>query len=152
VPGVAGVKWACPTPLRLAEAIRRCDPEIVWVDGLAEPWAPPFFAVGARGFTSGLINVWPEHSMAIHAALEKGDYAVARKLIDLMAGFEDLRSEEQNGTNVTVVKTALQLLGKDCGATRPPSAWPLTEAQVSKLKKQLDTWGIKAGAAAKELA
>src|SRR5581483_9769 len=36
VPGVAGVKWACPTPLRLAEAIRRCDPSIVWVGGLAE--------------------------------------------------------------------------------------------------------------------
>src|SRR5215831_20217538 len=31
VPGVAGVKWACPTPLRLAEAIRRGDPDIVWV-------------------------------------------------------------------------------------------------------------------------
>jgi 4-hydroxy-tetrahydrodipicolinate synthase len=152
VPGVAGVKWACPTPLRLAEAIRRCDPEIVWVDGLAEPWAPPFFAVGARGFTSGLINVWPEHSMAIHAALEKGDFALARKLIDIMAGFEDLRAEEQNGTNVTVVKTALALMGEDCGATRPPSAWPLTEAQVAKLKKQLAAWGIKAGAAHEETA
>ena len=115
VPGVAGVKWACPTPLRLAEAIRRCDPDIVWVDGLAEPWAPPFYAVGARGFTSGLINVWPEHSVAIHSALEKGDYAQARKLIDVMSGFEDLRSEEQNGTNVTVVKAALQMLGRDCG-------------------------------------
>ena len=152
VPGVAGVKWACPTPLRLAEAIRRCDPEIVWVDGLAEPWAPPFFAVGARGFTSGLINVWPEHSVAIHAALEKGDYALAGKLIGVMSGFEDLRAEEMNGTNVTVVKAALQLLGEDCGATRPPSAWPLTEAQMSKLRKQLDTWGLRAGAAAKELA
>jgi 4-hydroxy-tetrahydrodipicolinate synthase len=152
VPGVAGVKWACPTPLRLAEAIRRCDPEIVWVDGLAEPWAPPFFAVGARGFTSGLINVWPEHSVAIHAALEKGDYALARKLIDVMAGFEDLRAEEQNGTNVTVVKTALQLMGEDCGATRPPSAWPLTEALVTKLKKQLAGWGIKTGAAFEETA
>ena len=129
--------------MRLAEAIRRGDPEIVWVDGLAEPWAPPFFAVGARGFTSGLINVWPEHSVAIHAALEKGDYAQARKLIDMMAGFEDLRAEEQNGTNVTVVKAALQMLGEDCGATRPPSAWPLTDAQASKLKKQLDAWGIK---------
>ena len=150
VAGVAGVKWACPTPLRLAEAIRRCDPDIVWVDGLAEPWAPPFFAVGARGFTSGLINVWPEHSVAIHAALEKGDYALARKLIDVMAGFEELRAEEQNGTNVTVVKAALQLMGEDCGATRPPSAWPLTEAQVSKLKKQLDAWGIRAGAALRE--
>src|SRR4029079_13257997 len=40
VPGVAGVKWACPTPLRLAEAIRRGDPGIVWVGGLAETWAP----------------------------------------------------------------------------------------------------------------
>jgi 4-hydroxy-tetrahydrodipicolinate synthase len=144
VPGVAGVKWACPTPLKLAEAIRRCDPEIVWVDGLAEPWAPPFFAVGARGFTSGLINVWPEHSVAIHAALEKGDYALARKLIDVMAGFEELRAEEQNGTNVTVVKAALQLLGEDCGATRPPSAWPLTESQLAKLRKQLSGWGLKA--------
>ena len=147
VPGVAGVKWACPTPLRLAEAIRRCDPDIVWVDGLAEPWAPPFYAVGARGFTSGLINVWPEHSVAIHSALDKGDYAQARKLIDVMSGFEDLRSEEQNGTNVTVVKAALQMLGRDCGATRPPSAWPLTEIQYSKLGKQLEVWGLKAGAA-----
>ncbi len=152
VPGVAGVKWASPTPMRLAEAIRRCDPDIVWVDGLAEPWAPPFFAVGARGFTSGLINVWPEHSMAIHAALEKGDFPLARKLIDVMAGFEDLRAEEQNGTNVTVVKTALKLMGEDCGATRPPSAWPLTEAQVAKLRKQLAAWGIKAGAALEETA
>ncbi len=152
VPGVAGVKWACPTPMRLAEAIRRCDPDIVWVDGLAEPWAPPFFAVGARGFTSGLINVWPEHSVAIHAALEKGDFALARKLIDVMAGFEELRAEEQNGTNVTVVKAALRLMGEDCGATRPPSAWPLSETQMSKLQMQLDSWGIKAGAAAEEVA
>jgi 4-hydroxy-tetrahydrodipicolinate synthase len=39
VPGVIGVKWACPTPLRLADAIRRNDPGIVWVGGLAESWA-----------------------------------------------------------------------------------------------------------------
>src|ERR687894_350398 len=39
--GVAGVKWASPTPLRLAEAIRRSNPEIVWGGGLAETWAPP---------------------------------------------------------------------------------------------------------------
>jgi 4-hydroxy-tetrahydrodipicolinate synthase len=143
VPGVAGVKWACPTPLRLAEAIRRCDPDIVWVDGLAEPWAPPFFAVGARGFTSGLINVWPEHSMAIHEALGSGDYVRAGQLIAVMSGFEELRAEEQNGTNVTVVKAALQMLGLDCGATRPPSAWPLTERQLLALGKHLTTWGLK---------
>jgi 4-hydroxy-tetrahydrodipicolinate synthase len=148
VQGVAGVKWACPTPLRLAEAIRRCDPEIVWVDGLAEPWAPPFFAVGARGFTSGLINVWPEHSVAIHAALERNDYALARQLIDVMSGFEEIRAEEQNGTNVTVVKAALQLVGEDCGPTRPPSAWPLTETQMKKLRERLQAWGLTSCAGA----
>ena len=137
VEGVAGVKWASPTPLRLAEAIRRSSPDIVWVGGLAETWAPPLCAVGARGFTSGLINVWPEHSVAIHAALEAGNYPKANQLIEMMLAFEEIRAEEQNGTNVTAVKAALQLIGDDCGPTRPPSAWPLTESQMARLHKLL---------------
>jgi 4-hydroxy-tetrahydrodipicolinate synthase len=143
VPGVAGVKWACPTPMRLAEAIRRCAPGIVWVDGLAEPWAPPLYAVGARGFTSGLINVWPEHSVAIHRALDVGDYTEAMRLIDIMSAFEEIRAEEQNGTNVTGVKAALQMIGEDCGPARPPSAWPLTDTQMATMRERLQAWGLK---------
>ena len=112
----------------------------MWVGGLAEIWAPPLCAVGARGFTSGLINVWPEHSVAIHAALEAGDYGRANELIAIMLAFEEIRAEEQNGTNVTGVKAALQLIGIDCGPTRPPSAWPLTEAQMSRLRNLLESW------------
>ncbi|MDX1820468.1 MAG: dihydrodipicolinate synthase family protein [Paracoccaceae bacterium] len=134
VPGVRGVKWATPNPLRLAEAKSACDPAIVWVGGLAEVWAPAFYAVGARGFTSGLINVWPERSMAIHAALEAGDYARANALIAGMKAFEDIRAAEMNGTNVTGVKAALMALGQDCGPTRPPSAWPLTPQQQGALE------------------
>ena len=133
VPGVRGVKWATPNPMRLAEAKAACDPSIVWVGGLAETWAPALYAVGARGFTSGLINVWPERSMAIHAALEAGDYAIANALIAGMKLFEDIRAEEMNGTNVTGVKAALLAMGDDCGPTRPPSAWPLTSAQQGRL-------------------
>src|SRR6516165_898981 len=147
-PGVAGVKWASPTPLRLAEAIRHADADIAWVGGLAEVWAPPLCAVGARGFTSGLINVWPEHSVAIHAALEAGDYGRANELIAIMLAFEEIRAEEQNGTNVTGVKAALQLIGIDCGPTRPPSAWPLTEAQMSRLRNLLETWKARQPAGA----
>lgn len=133
VPGVKGVKWATPNPLKLAEAKAACDPSIVWVGGLAEVWAPTFYAVGARGFTSGLINVWPERSIAIHTALEAGDYAGANALIAGMRAFEDIRAEEMNGTNVTGVKAALKALGRDCGPTRAPSAWPLTSTQQGKL-------------------
>lgn len=133
VPGVKGVKWATPNPLKLAEAKAACDPGIVWVGGLAEVWAPVFYAVGARGFTSGLINVWPERSLAIHAALEAGDYPSANALIAGMKAFEDIRAAEMNGTNVTGVKAALLAQGLDCGATRAPSAWPLTPFQQAQL-------------------
>lgn len=133
LPQVKGIKWATPNPLKLAEAKAACDPDLVWVGGLAEIWAPAFYAVGARGFTSGLINVWPERSLAIHAALEAGDYAGANDLIAGMKAFEEIRAEEMNGTNVTGVKAALLALGRDCGPTRPPSAWPLTSAQQAKL-------------------
>jgi 4-hydroxy-tetrahydrodipicolinate synthase len=140
IPGVAGVKWATPAPLRLAEAIRRSDPQIVWVGGLAEVWAPPFCAVGARGFTSGLINVWPEQSVAIHKALEAGDYPRAMELVAVMADFEEIRAQEQNGANVTGVKEALILQGLNCGPTRPPSAWPLAAGQRERLEAMLARW------------
>ena len=144
VEGVAGVKWASPTPIRLAEAIQRSSPDIVWVGGLAETWAPPLCAVGARGFTSGLINVWPERSVAIHAALEAGDYPQSMRLIRDIEGFEAIRAEEGNGTNVTGVKAALALIGEDCGHARPPSAWPLTDRQMAKLRDLIASWNLPA--------
>lgn len=144
IPGVRGVKWATPNPLRLAEARAACDDAIVWVGGLAEVWAPALYAVGARGFTSGLINLWPERSLAIHAALEAGDYAGANALIAGMRAFEDIRAEELNGTNVTGVKAALRATGIDCGPTRPPSAWPLTAAQQARMEAFLAANGLAA--------
>ncbi|MCV9999391.1 dihydrodipicolinate synthase family protein [Pararhizobium sp. YC-54] len=137
VEGVIGVKWASPNPMKLAEAIQNTPSHIVWVGGLAETWAPPFYAVGARGFTSGLINVWPEHSVAIHKALDDGRYEEAGALIRRMAPFEEVRAQEMNGTNVTGVKAALQMMGHDCGRTRAPSAWPLTATQSEMLSSLL---------------
>lgn len=133
IDGVIGVKWATPNPMKLKAAIASAPDHIIWTGGLAEVWAPAFCAVGARGFTSGLINVWPERSVAINTALEAGDYAQARSLIAAMQVFEDIRAEEQGGANVPGVKAALRLMGEDCGAARPPAAWPLSEAQQDRL-------------------
>jgi len=142
VEGVLAVKWATTNPMRMAEAAAAADPGVVWVAGLAETWAPVLYAVGARGFTSGLINVWPERSMEIHAALAAGDTARARALIATMSPFEEIRAEELNGTNVTGVKAALALQGLDCGPTRPPSACPLTEAQSRRLRSFMEASGL----------
>lgn len=132
---VVGVKWATPNPMVLRQCINAVDPEVVWVGGLSETWAPIFYSVGARGFTSGLINIWPEHSVAIHAALEAGSYPHANRLIAEMEVFEKVRAEELNGTNVTGVKPALQIAGLNCRSTRPPSAWPLNLKQLSAIEE-----------------
>lgn len=118
---VVAVKFATSNLMRLGEVIRatrHCD--TIWVCGLAEGWAPPFYAMGARGFTSGLVNVFPEISLAIHAALEAGDFGEARAQIDRIAEFEGLRTLFNNGANVTVVKEALALTGTPAGAVRLP--------------------------------
>lgn len=142
LPGIAGVKWATPNIMALASAIRRVGPDVNFVCGLAEPWAPPMTAVGTRGFTSGLINIVPERSVAVRNALAAGDYPRASAEIAAIEAFEALRREENNGTNVSVVKTALSLTGLDLGPARPPAAWPLPPAATAALGDLLGGWSL----------
>ncbi len=139
IPGVAGVKWATPNLMNLAAA-RRVAPHLAWICGLAEPWAPPMTALGARGFTSGVINVAPHLSMRVLRALEAGDFAAAQEAIEAIEPFEKLRAAEGNGANVSVVKAALALAGEDVGAARPPAAWPLAGAAIATLRDVLAAW------------
>lgn len=139
LPGVAGVKWATPNVMILAAAVRH-NPDIAWICGLAEPWAPPMHAVGTRGFTSGIINVAPHLSQGVLDALQKGDVAAAGKLISALEPFEKLRSQEGNGANVSVVKAALGLQGHPVGAARPPAAWPLSAETTQSIQRILEAW------------
>jgi 4-hydroxy-tetrahydrodipicolinate synthase len=103
--------------------------------------------MGARGFTSGLVNVFPERSHAIHKALESGDYATARTLIDEIAPFEALRTKYNNGANVTVVKEALGMLGTDVGPVRVPGVVELNAAEREILREVVDRVSSDAKAA-----
>ncbi len=138
-PNIAGIKFASSNLMLLSEVIRAtADAPAIWVCGLAEGWAPAFYAMGARGFTSGLVNVFPERSHAIHKALEGGDYAAARSLIDPIAGFEALRTKYNNGANVTVVKEALGMLGSDVGPVRLPGVVALNDEERATLRAIVD--------------
>jgi 4-hydroxy-tetrahydrodipicolinate synthase len=147
-PNVAGVKFASPNMMLLAECVRATQGSSAnWICGLAEGWAAPFHALGARGFTSGLVNVAPERSLAIWKALEGNDYDRARRLVDEIAGFETLRTKYGNGANVTVVKEALGLLGTDVGPVRLPGLPELNEGERAELRKIVGGWGAQRAAA-----
>jgi len=147
-PNVAGVKFASTNMMLLSECVRATQgTRANWICGLAEGWAAPFYALGARGFTSGLINVAPERSLAVWHALEKGDYAAARVEVDAIAGFETLRTKYGNGANVTVVKEALGLLGTAVGPVRLPGLPELNAEEKAQLRAIVSGWGAQRAAA-----
>ena len=144
-PNVAGVKFATTNLMLFADCVRATQgTDAVWICGLAESWAAPFYALGARGFTSGLVNIDPERSLAVWRALEAGDYALARTLVAKIAGFEQMRTKFNNGANVTVVKEALMLRGENVGPVRLPGLPALDAADRARLKDILNGWEASA--------
>ena len=110
--------------------------------GLAELSAPGYFAVGARGFTSGLANVSPELSLRMHAELSTGDYAAAMRTWELIRPFEELRAADASANNVSVVKEALAQLGLCRRDIRPPIR-PLETDERARVGKILSSWGLR---------
>jgi 4-hydroxy-tetrahydrodipicolinate synthase len=143
-PNVAGVKFATGNLMLLAECLRATKGHpAAWICGLAEGWAAPFYALGTRGFTSGLVNVDPQRSLAIWMALEAGEFATARRLVDVIAPFEAMRTRFNNGANVTVVKEAMTLLGHAVGPVRIPGLPVLDIDDRNRLRSVLADWGLR---------
>ncbi|HLT66278.1 MAG TPA: dihydrodipicolinate synthase family protein, partial [Microbacterium sp.] len=135
---VVGVKYALPDPVLFA-AVRAHAPEIVWIAGLAEPYALSYFAHGATGFTSGLVNAVPQLSVALLDALRAGDFTAARKLEARIAEFERLRAADGSADNVSIVKEALAQLGIASREIRPPSS-TVSASSAERVSAILDDW------------
>ncbi|MCA2434499.1 dihydrodipicolinate synthase family protein [Rhizobium leguminosarum] len=138
---IAGIKFATTDLMLLSRAIPAASPGgALFVCGLAESWAPTFTAAGARGFTSGLVNVAPKLSLGVHAALEKGDFAAARAIVNKLEPFERMRTKFRNGANVTVVKEAVTYSGLDVGPVRVPGLPELDQHDREELYRLLQGW------------
>jgi 4-hydroxy-tetrahydrodipicolinate synthase len=121
-PNVIGVKYGVKDAARFGAVARDAGLDrFTWLAGLAEPYAPGYWAYGARGFTSGLANVSPSLSLSLLGALRDGDRAGTMDTWELIRPFEDLRAASASADNVSVVKEALAQIGL-CGRdVRPPS-------------------------------
>lgn len=141
-PNVVAVKYGISDPVRFAAVARDAGLDrFTWLAGLAELTAPACWASGARGFTSGLVNVAPGLSLAMLDALRGGDFASAMKTWDLCRAFEELRAADSSADNVSVVKEALAQLGLCRPDVRPPSRL-LPPAVKQEVKQILTGWGL----------
>jgi 4-hydroxy-tetrahydrodipicolinate synthase len=150
IPGVVAVKWGVNDLPSFAGATAAASATgVEWICGTAELWAPFFWAVGATGFTSGLVNVTAGPSRALLAALDAGDRAETQRLWARIRPFEALRARRGDGWNVAVVKAAMRQLGLPAGPVRPPSSdiGPGEEREIAEVLAAWDLERAPAGAA-----
>lgn len=140
---VVGVKYAVPDPLLFASMAREVGAErLAWVCGIAESWAPFFWVGGARGFTSGLVNVQPRLSLDMLERLREGDYLGAMQVWSRLKPFEDLRARRSGGNNVSVIKEAMAQIGLSGRSVRPPIS-ELPESERAEVAAILSEWEIE---------
>jgi 4-hydroxy-tetrahydrodipicolinate synthase len=137
---VIAVKYALPDVLAFGEFAAAYGDAVVPICGLAELWAPFFWLVGARGFTSGLVNLAPKLSIEMLESLRGDDLSGAMDVWRLIAPFERLRGRDANSLNVSVVKEAMALAGLiEHGTVRPPLS-ALQPTERAELETVLATW------------
>jgi 4-hydroxy-tetrahydrodipicolinate synthase len=141
-PNVIGVKYAVRDATKFAAVARDAGIDrLTWLAGAAELTAPAFWAVGARGFTSGLANVAPGLALAMFDALRADDFGAAMKVWETVRRFEELRLADSSADNVSVVKEALAQLGLARADVRPPSR-PLPAPIKEEISGILATWDL----------
>lgn len=99
----------------------------------------PLLALGASGVVSVAGNIVPQDVLAMIAAWKSGDISTAQELHHKL--FPLCRDMLGLATNPIPLKAAMQFLGKDTGDVRLPLT-QLTDAERSKLKSTLETYGI----------
>ena len=135
---VAGIKYAIEDVPKFAAAVSASGDEAVWVNGMAEPYAPSLWAEGAEGFTAGVTNFAPAIGLALFDALSAGEWERARELRDVCRPLMEFRGETgtdnelPGAVSVPVVKEGMRHAGLTAGTVREPIV-ELTDAEAERV-------------------
>jgi 4-hydroxy-tetrahydrodipicolinate synthase len=138
-PNVVGLKYSVPDPVTFATTRAQAGDGLLWIAGLAESYAPAYWQAGARGFTSGLVNIAPAVSLNMLAALRAGDYEAAAEVWRGIRYFEELRARDRSANNVSVVKEAMHQLGLCRRQVRAPSH-ELSDDVAAEVSEAIRSW------------
>ncbi|MBM3802259.1 MAG: hypothetical protein FJW26_08085 [Acidimicrobiia bacterium] len=120
IENVVGLKDEVGDLKAFVATVERLGNRLAWINGMAEPLVPAYFACGASSFTTGLANFAPEIPLSIYRAAQIGDYAsVKRLVVEKVAPIARLRAKRK-GYAIAVLKEAMNLLGLPAGPCRLP--------------------------------
>ncbi|MFB6173248.1 MAG: dihydrodipicolinate synthase family protein [Halobacteriales archaeon] len=123
---VAGVKWTLEDVPKFADAVAAGADDVVWLNGLGEPYALALHAEGAEGLSSGIGNFEPALGLALFDALAAGEVERAREIRAAAMPIMNFRDEVgENNTipaaiSIPVLKACLECAGLHGGPVREP--------------------------------
>jgi dihydrodipicolinate synthase/N-acetylneuraminate lyase len=116
VPNIVAVKESAPDPRRFTDLYNMCGDRYVLFAGLDDV-ALEGLVLGARGWVSGLTNVFPSESIALWDAVQRGDLATALKIYRWFMPLLHLDAEHDL---VQSIKLAEAVMGRGSERVRMP--------------------------------
>jgi 1-pyrroline-4-hydroxy-2-carboxylate deaminase len=115
-PNIVAVKESAPDSRRFTDIFNAFGDRFVLFAGLDDVVFEGV-CLGARGWVSGLTNVFPKESLALYEALNAGDLERARKIYRWFMPLLHLDAEHDL---VQSIKLAEQIMGRGSERVRPP--------------------------------
>lgn len=116
VPNIVAIKESAPDTRRFTDLINALGDRYVLMAGLDDV-ALEGLLLGARGWVSGLTNAFPAESVALVAAVDRGDLATA---LAIYRWFMPLLHLDAEHDLVQSIKLAEQVMGRGSERVRPP--------------------------------
>jgi 5-dehydro-4-deoxyglucarate dehydratase len=136
IPNIVGLKDEHGDMKHFVKQMAVVGERLEMLCGVGEILAPSYFAIGAKGFTSGIVNFMPATPVKLLDRLRSRRFEEAARIgeNEVLAIFA-LRAKCPGYTTV-VIKEAMNLCGLNAGGVRPPLA-PLAEADREQLRSIL---------------
>nr|WP_207790020.1 dihydrodipicolinate synthase family protein [Sphingosinicella humi] len=124
IPNVVAIKESAPDSRRITDVINRFGDRYTIMAGLDDV-ALEAMLLGASGWVSGLTSAFPQESVALIAAFERGDFEEARRIY---RWFMPLLHLDSDPDLVQSIKLAEQIMGRGSERVRMPRL-PLSGAR-----------------------
>ena len=112
---------------------------IAWVGGIGDDCAPGYFAVGCQAYTSSISNIAPKLSLKIAELGLAGDYTgLAVLMKEYVHPLYALR-DRCKGYEVSMMKSAMEILGHPAGPVRPPLV-NIKDSEMVELRKLMEVY------------
>jgi 5-dehydro-4-deoxyglucarate dehydratase len=111
--------------------MERCGDRLHWIGGIGDDMVPGYYSIGVRTYTSSIATIAPRLSLQLHERASMLDYpSLGRLMRNYVLPLYAMRARRK-GYEVSIMKKAMEILGKPAGPVRPP----LPEVRPEEVKE-----------------